>query len=67
MPDLTALFSGDPLDTPHWGRDPLHRGPHLDVPIVERSDWLATGYTNGLAACAVGEFSVDLLIAALNP
>lgn len=66
LPDLTALFTSDPLDRPHWGRSPLRAGPHLPVPVADRAEWLATGYRQGLGACAVGEFSADLLLAALN-
>lgn len=66
LPDLTALFTTDPLDRPHWGRSPLRAGPHLPVPVAERAAWLATGYRQGLGACAVGEFSADLLLQALN-
>ena len=66
LPDLAALFADDPLDQPHWGRNPLSRGPHLPVPLQERQMWLATGYDSGVAACAVGEFGADLLVAALR-
>ena len=64
LPDLVATYAADPLDRPHWGRSPLANGPHLPVPVTERADWLASGYQDGLAACAVGEFDADLLIAA---
>ena len=66
QPDLAALFQTDPLDRPHWGRSPLRLGPHLDVPVAERAEWLLTGHTQGLAGCAVGEFSADLLLEALR-
>ncbi len=66
MPDLLSLFAQDPLDRPHWGRDPLRRGPHLDVPVAQRAQWLQSGYQQGIAACAVGEFPADLLIAAMK-
>ena len=66
LPQLTSLFGADPLDRPHWGRQPLHRGPHLPVPVEDREMWLTIGYRQGIAACSVGEFSSDLLIAALR-
>jgi hypothetical protein len=64
LPDLEGMFDRDPLNVPHWGRNPLLRGPHLEVPVSERADWLAQGYAQGLASCAVGEFPADLLVAA---
>ena len=66
VPDLVSIFPQDPLDRPHWGRNPLSRGPHLEVPVAERALWLERGYEQGIAACAVGEFPADLLIAALR-
>lgn len=66
LPELEDMFDRDPLDVPHWGRNPLRLGPHLEVPVSERARWLARGYAQGLASCAVGEFPADLLVSALR-
>ena len=66
LPDMLDQLTADPLDQPHWGRRPLHRGPHLPVPIAERAYWLGQGHQQGLAGCAVGEFGPELLLAARN-
>ncbi|MEO1641513.1 MAG: hypothetical protein AAFU41_19965 [Pseudomonadota bacterium] len=66
QPDLTTWYDVDPLEGPHWGRNPLARGPVVNVPVAERNAWLAIGYGGDLSACAPGEFGSDLLVAALR-
>lgn len=65
-PDLTTLFTEDPLSGPHWGRDPLRIGPEVTVPVTARQEWLANGLGGDLSRCAPGEFGSDLLVAALR-
>ena len=64
--DVNAFFENDPFDNPHWGRNPLSRGPHVPVPPAERQQWFTTGMTEGLAACGVGEFGPELLLQAVR-
>ena len=64
---LTDWFTADPFDDVHWGRDPLRVGPVISVDLEARDDWYQTGQAGELAACAPGEFSSDLLVAALRP
>lgn len=66
-PDLQAVFAAEPFTGSHWGRDPLRVGPEVSIGIDARAQWLAIGYQGDHAACAPGEFTADLLIAALNP
>lgn len=66
LPLLEARFVTDPLDRPHWGRDPLRLGPHVAVSPADRAEWLRAGYEGGLSACAVGEFGPELLLSALR-
>ena len=62
--DLQTLYDDARFNGIHWGRSPLTRGPSVTVPLNSRADWFSTGQSDGLAACAPGEFSSDLLIAA---
>ena len=61
---LTDLFAQDPLNQPHWGRNPLRLGPFVDLAVDDRAMWYETGLKGDIAACAPGEFSADLLVAA---
>lgn len=61
---LTAWLKSDPFDDIHWGREPLSVGPVMPVTLADRDRWFQTGQTGDLAACSVGEFGSDLLIAA---
>lgn len=63
---LTDWFLEDPFAGPHWGRDPLRIGPEVSVDLVTRDAWFAIGQGGDIAACAPGEFSSDLLVAALK-
>jgi predicted metalloprotease len=65
-PDLTSLFDADPLDQPHWGRDPLRIGPHLHVDLTARAAWFEVGAKGDIAACAPGEFTGLGLVRALQ-
>jgi predicted metalloprotease len=64
--DLPVLFQNDPLDSPHWGRDPLRIGPVADVPIAERNDWFKRGQEGDIGACAPGEVTGLGLVRALH-
>ncbi|MGJ8622363.1 MAG: hypothetical protein ACSHW1_06255 [Yoonia sp.] len=65
-PDLTTFFDADPLQQPHWGRDPLRIGPVVDVPLTARADWFKVGLAGDIAACAPGEFTGLGLVRALR-
>jgi len=64
--DLADLFQDDPLGRPHWGRDPLRRGPVVDVPFAARAEWFAIGQEGDIALCAPGEFTGLGLVRALK-
>ena len=64
--DLEDLFDADPFADIHWGRNPLRIGPQISVPLADRATWFAVGQSNGVVACAPGEFTSDLLIDALQ-
>ena len=64
--DLRQWYTDDPLDVPHWGRNPLRIGPHLEVPVPERQEWFAVGQEGDLSACTPGEFGSALLVNALR-
>ncbi len=61
---LNTVFDADPFDDVHWGRFPLKVGPVMPVPLADRDQWFEIGQRGDLAACAVGEFGSELLIAA---
>ena len=61
---LTQWFTDDPFASVHWGRNPLHAGPVMPVPLADRDIWFRRGQGGDLANCGVGEFGSDLLIAA---
>ncbi|MEM8538384.1 MAG: hypothetical protein AAGF56_11055 [Pseudomonadota bacterium] len=63
---LQELFDDDPLAGPHWGRNPLRIGPARPVDLALRAEWFDIGQAGDIAACAPGEFSSALLIAALR-
>ncbi|PUB19372.1 neutral zinc metallopeptidase [Yoonia sediminilitoris] len=63
---LTDWFAAPPLTGRHWGRDPLRAGPKVTVDLETRNVWFQTGLAGDLRACAPGEFTSDLLIAALR-
>ncbi len=63
---LQDLFDSEPMTDSHWGRDPLHRGPKVSIGLAARAEWFAIGRQGDLSKCAVGEFSADLLLDALN-
>ncbi len=64
--DLATLFDEEPFTGIHWGRDPLRLGPTVEVGLAARAEWFAIGQLGDLAACAPGEFTSDLLVAALR-
>lgn len=64
--DLAELFDAEPFTGIHWGRDPLRHGPDVNIGLAARAEWFAIGQSGDLAACAPGEFTSDLLIAALR-
>ena len=37
------LFAADPLAAPHWGRDPLRRGPDATIPLPARDEAFRRG------------------------
>ena len=61
---LVHWMANDPFGDIHWGRHPLKLRPVMPVPLVERNIWFMRGQLGNLAVCAVGEFGVNLLIAA---
>ncbi len=63
---LEDLYAGEPLTDSHWGRNPLAVGPKVSIGLKARAEWFDIGLTQGLGACAPGEFSSDLLIKALR-
>ena len=65
--DLTIVFDAEPFTGIHWGRDPLRIGPDVSIGLGPRADWFARGQSGELGACAPGEFTADLLLAALKP
>ena len=64
---LSDWFTQEPFAGVHWGRDPLHIGPKVSIGLAARDRWFQTGLAGDLQACAPGEFTSDLLIAALRP
>jgi len=67
IPQLSDHFTQDPLAVPHWGRNPLAAGPFVNVPVADRQMWLDVGARGDIEACSPGEFTSDLLVAALRP
>ncbi len=69
LPDarLTDWMTEEPFAGTHWGRDPLRIGPEVSIGLAARDEWFQLGQGGDLAACAPGEFSADLLLAALKP
>ncbi len=63
---LTDWFTDDPFADIHWGRDPLRIGPQISIALDARNTWFQIGQGGDLAACAPGEFTSDLLVAALR-
>ncbi|MDX8352021.1 hypothetical protein [Cognatiyoonia sp. IB215182] len=63
---LTDWFDTDPFDDIHWGRDPLSIGPVMGVDLADRDTWFQIGQEGDIAACSPGEFTADLLVAALR-
>jgi len=61
---LLDLYNDEPLTGSHWGRDPLSVGPRVSIGLAARAEWFAIGLTEGLASCAPGEFSSELLLKA---
>lgn len=62
---LLEAYDEEPLTGSHWGRDPLSKGPKVAIGIEARQQWFDAGYSQGLAACSVGEFGAELLLEAL--
>jgi len=55
----------EPFQNAHWGRNPVDRGPIVSIGIDAVQEWFDTGFEAlDVAACTVGEFSSDLLVAA---
>jgi hypothetical protein len=61
---LDDLYGNEPLTGSHWGRDPLAVGPKVSIGLAARAEWFEIGMTQGLSACAPGEFSSELLLKA---
>jgi len=61
---LPNLYDAEPLTGSHWGRDPLSVGPRVSIGLAARAEWFEIGQTEGLASCAPGEFTSDLLLKA---
>lgn len=61
---LLDIHDDEPLTGSHWGRDPLSVGPRVSIGLAARAEWFEIGRTEGLTACAPGEFSSDLLLKA---
>jgi hypothetical protein len=66
VPPLDGLFTSEPSTDVHWGRDPLRIGPQASIGLAARTEWFARGQSDGLAACAPGEFGADLLLRAFQ-
>ncbi len=64
--DLRDLYAREPLTHSHWGRDPLRVGPRVSIGLDARAAWFDIGQTEGLTACAPGEFGAGLLLGALQ-
>ena len=64
--DISTIYDQEPLTGSHWGRNPLAKGPRVAVGLKARAEWLETGYSQGVAACAPGEFGSELLVKALR-
>ena len=63
--DPAALNGADPLARAHWGRNPVREGPAVPVDVDARAAAFDRGFEAAdPAACASGEFSADLLVAA---
>lgn len=65
--DLNRAFAEEPFTHSHWGRDPLRIGPKVSIGLAARAEWFAIGLQGNIAVCAPGEFTSDLLVAALSP
>lgn len=62
---LTDQFEDEPFTDAHWGRSPLNSGPRVSIGLDARAQWYRVGYdARDVAACAVGDMSADLLVAA---
>ncbi len=60
--DLTQMFAQEPFTGSHWGRDPLARGPIVNLGLRERNRWLNKGLAAGdPAVCDTGEFPATLV------
>lgn len=64
---LTDWFAQEPFARVHWGRDPLRVGPKVSIGRDARDEWFQLGQGADLAVCTPGEFTADLLLAALKP
>ena len=64
---LADWFTTEPFSGAHWGRDPLRVGPVVSIGLAARDEWFQRGQGGDLAACAPGEFTAELLLAALRP
>ncbi|MDX8349051.1 neutral zinc metallopeptidase [Cognatiyoonia sp. IB215446] len=64
--DLTDWFDADPFDDIHWGRNPLSIGPVMGIDLADRDAWFQIGQEGDITACGPGEFTADLLVAALR-
>jgi hypothetical protein len=63
---LLGPSGDDPLNSPHWGRDPLRIGPVVMVAVPARLQWFGVGLGGDIAACAPGEFTGLGLVRALQ-
>ncbi|MEJ6401812.1 hypothetical protein [Yoonia sp. 2307UL14-13] len=63
---LPDLFAGEPFTGSHWGRDPLRIGPQVSIGMTASEEWFQIGQRGDLAACGPGEFTADLLLAAMK-
>jgi predicted metalloprotease len=64
--ELSGPSGEDPLNAPHWGRDPLRIGPIVTVALPARLQWFGIGLGGDIAACAPGEFTGLGLVRALQ-
>ncbi len=65
--NLEQEFAAEPFARPHWGRDPLSRGPWVELGLQERAIWLAKGLeTQDPGVCDTDNFPADLAVAAFR-
>lgn len=63
---LVDWYTEEPFAGVHWGRDPLRVGPDVSIGLAARDEWFLLGQGADLANCAPGEFTSELLLAALR-